>query len=66
MAKDAAENRVCQKVDDAVSEPDERYRDFPMMTGWLGGEPEELSPLDRPTLDEERTQKFYESPRRDD
>jgi len=65
MPRDAAENRVCQKVDDAVNEPDERYR--PHGIGfWLGEEPEELSPLDRPTLDEERTQKFYESPRRGD
>lgn len=61
MSKDAAERRVAEKAADARSEPEQ-----PPEFRFFFQEPESLSPLDEQTLDERRTQKFYEERRLDD
>jgi len=66
MPRDDAQKRVSDKIADACREPDERYAGMGEFFSPLSfGDPEAFSPLDRPTRDEEVTQRFYESPRRD-
>jgi len=62
MLRDPAEKLVRQKAEDARDVPDETSGPF----AWPMSEPEELSPLDRTTLDEQVTQKFWEPRRRDE
>lgn len=59
----AAEDLVRRKVGDARGEPDQ---DQGISSLFFFTEPEEISPLDRQTLDEDRTQKFWEPTRRDE
>jgi hypothetical protein len=61
MSRNPAEKLVRQKAEDARGTPAETSG--PM--AWPSPEPEELSPLDRTTLDEQVTQKFWEPRRRD-
>lgn len=59
----AAEDLVRRKVEDAREAMDQE----PGISGLFPFlEPEEISPLDRPTLDEDHTQRFWESTRRDE